>query len=196
MTGKVCLPSRLSTSENGSVCHWHHLQQPMQLCVSIPQKQCWHSIPTITESILTKAMHSKQLCNCRTQVFAALACPPGPVAVYHACSLPCLNQLPLTIPHGCCSGSGANLDLVIGQPSGTSIVRMHHAQRLRLACPSGPDTVDTVLNYPRSKVAPGANLPQVPSVADAVWHVSAIHCSTWAGYVHDKLCVCTGAYSC
>jgi hypothetical protein len=63
---------------------------------------------------------------------------------------------------------------VIGQQSGSSIVKMHHVQHLRLACPSGTDSVNTLLGAPRSKVLPGSESPQNATTTDVLWNVSVL----------------------
>uniref|UniRef100_A0A383VEV7 Protein kinase domain-containing protein n=1 Tax=Tetradesmus obliquus TaxID=3088 RepID=A0A383VEV7_TETOB len=62
------------------------------------------------------------------------------------------------------------IDFLIGQPTGSSILRLHDVQRLRIACSSGPSIRDVVLQTPRSKHVPGADKPQRTGVGNVTWN--------------------------
>uniref|UniRef100_A0A383VBH1 Protein kinase domain-containing protein n=1 Tax=Tetradesmus obliquus TaxID=3088 RepID=A0A383VBH1_TETOB len=67
-------------------------------------------------------------------------------------------------------GPGGLVDLLVGQPSGTSIVRVQSAQRLRLACTSAASNMVVVVQTPRSKILPGPNAPQITGKGDVTWN--------------------------
>jgi hypothetical protein len=68
------------------------------------------------------------------------------------------------------------VDLLVGQPSGSSIVRLRSAQRLRLACTAAAANMVAVVQTPRSKILPGPNAPQLTGMGDVTWNVSSLAC--------------------
>ncbi|WIA16604.1 hypothetical protein OEZ85_013271 [Tetradesmus obliquus] len=67
-------------------------------------------------------------------------------------------------------GGYSPIDFLIGQPTGSSILRLRDVQRLRIACSSGPSIRDVLLQTPRSKHVPGADKPQRTGVGNVTWN--------------------------
>jgi hypothetical protein len=81
-----------------------------------------------------------------------------------------------------CAGYGGLIDYFVGQPSGSSIIQLHDAQRLRIACTTAVAELEVVLLTPRSKVLPGSDKPQVSRMGDVTWNVSGLRNGTTASW--------------